>query len=160
MKVSRNKIIIAVIGTLLVAGAVAVSQTADNSSGTSGHQFRYGDHMLRFYTRALDLTDAQQAQVKQILDKESPTIQPLCEQMKQGHEQMRQLEQSATFDEGKVRALASQQSELMTELTVQKARTKNELYQLLTPDQKAKMSKLAEHKGHFRHWSHDGPPAS
>jgi Spy/CpxP family protein refolding chaperone len=98
--------------------------------------------MLGFYTDYLDLTDAQQAQMKDIIAKEKPTIQPLIQQLAQGHQQMSQLEQAGTFNEASVRALASQQSQTMTELMVQKARIKSELVALLTPDQKAKLAKF------------------
>jgi periplasmic protein CpxP/Spy len=99
-------------------------------------------HMLGFYADYLDLTDAQQAQMKDILAKEKPTIQPLIQQLAQGHQQMSQLEQAGTFNEASVRALATQQSQTMTELMVQKARIKSELVALLTPDQKAKLAKF------------------
>ncbi len=99
-------------------------------------------HMLGFYADYLDLTDAQQAQMKDIIAKEKPTIQPLIQQLAQGHQQMSQFEQAGTFDEAKVRALASQQSQTMTELIVQKARIKSELVALLTPEQKDKLAKF------------------
>ena len=98
--------------------------------------------MLGFYADYLDLTDAQQAQVKDILAKEKPTIRPLMQQLAQGHQQMRQLEQAGPFDEAKVRGVATQQAQAMTELMVQKARIKSELVALLTPDQKDKMAKF------------------
>ena len=51
--------------------------------------------MLGFYADYLDLTDAQQAQMKDIFAKEKPTIRPLMQQLAQGRQQMRQLEQAA-----------------------------------------------------------------
>ena len=102
----------------------------------------FGARTLGFYTDYLDLTDAQQAQIKDILTKEKPTIRPLMQQMAQSHQQMQQLEQASTFDEAKVRAVATQQSQTMTELMVQKARVKSELMQVLTADQRAKMAKF------------------
>ena len=64
----------------------------------------------------LDLTDAQQAQVKAIMAKEKPTFKPLMLQMAQGHAQLRDLVIISGFDEAKVRELAAQQSQTMTEL--------------------------------------------
>jgi Spy/CpxP family protein refolding chaperone len=139
MKVSRFKIVTAALAVALM-GAVAVSQTVGKAP--------YGDfgaHMLGFMTDYLDLTDAQQAQVKDILAKEKPNIQPLLDQLKQSHQEMMALETGGTFDantEAKVRAVAAQQAQTMTELMVQKARIHSELFQLLTPDQKAKAIKL------------------
>ena len=59
--------------------------------------------MLGFYMHKLDLTDAQQAQVKAIMAKEKPTFQPLMQQMAQGHAQLRDLVINGGFDEAKVR---------------------------------------------------------
>jgi periplasmic protein CpxP/Spy len=136
MKFSRYQLIIAVLAVALI-GAVAVSQTV-----TPHRHGGFDRHILGFMTDYLDLSDAQQAQVKDILSKEKPTIQPLLDQLKQGHQSLLALETSGPFDEGRVRALATQQTQTMTELIVQKARIHNELFQLLTPDQKAKAIKL------------------
>jgi Spy/CpxP family protein refolding chaperone len=80
--------------------------------------------------------------MKDIMAKEKPTIKPLMQQLADSHKQLRQLETAGTFDEAKVRAVATQQAQTMTELTVQKARIKSEMMQVLTPDQKDKMAKF------------------
>lgn len=139
MITKRMKLLSGLLAVFLVA-TVAFGQTVVKAS-----QGRHGGgmgRMLGFNADYLDLTDAQRAQMKDILTKEKPTIQPLMQQLAQGHQQMHQLESADTFDEAKVRALATQQSQTMTELMVQKARIKSELVQLLTADQKAKMAKL------------------
>ena len=55
-----------------------------------------------------------------------------------------EMEISGSFDEAKVRALVAQQSANITELIVQKARIESELFQVLTPEQKTKMTQLME----------------
>ena len=68
-----------------------------------------------------------------------------------------QLETSGTFDEAKVRALAAQHTQTMTDLIVEKARVHNQIFQLLTPEQKAKATKLMQH--HEQHMmNHNAPP--
>jgi len=137
--VSRLKIPSVILAVTLCA-TMAFSQKVVK---TQGGEFHGGiAHVLGFYADYLDLTDAQQALMKDILAKEKPTIKPLIQQLAQGHQQMSQLEQAGTFDEAKVRALASQQSQTMTELIVQKARIKSELVALLTSDQKDKLAKF------------------
>ena len=156
MKFTRKNLIIAGVAIMLVA-AVAVSQTVTKARHMHGMGFGFDEHMLGFMTDYLDLTDAQQAQVKDIFAKEKPTIQPLIDQLKQGHHDLMQLETSGTFDEGKVRALAAQHSQTMTELIVEKARVHNQIFQLLTPEQKAKATKLMQH--HEQHMmNHNAPP--
>ena len=138
---------------IVVTAAIGVSQTVKRAHMRGDGMFAgdmFGGHMLGFYTRKLDLTDAQQAQVKDIMTKEKPTIQPMILQMAQGHQQLQQLVMSGAFDEAKVRALATQQTQNMTELTVQRARIASELYQVLTPDQKTKLSDLiTQHQQHL-----------
>jgi Spy/CpxP family protein refolding chaperone len=164
MKASRFKILAAVLAVALLA-AVAFAQSVVKTSHASRH-FRGGfaAHMLGFYADYLDLTDAQQAQAKDILAKEKPTVRPLMQQLAQAHQQMRQLEQAGTFDEAKVRALATQQSQTMTELIVQKARIKSELVALLTPEQKNKLAKFearrqARFQKHFQDTPEQTPPS-
>jgi periplasmic protein CpxP/Spy len=132
--------IAAVVLALAVMAAIAVSQTVRRAHMRGDGMF--GGPMLGFYVHKLDLTDAQQAQVKAIMAKEKPTLQPLMQQMAQGHSQLRELVMSGTFDEAKARELATQQTQTMTELTVQHARIASEMVQILTSDQKTKLTAL------------------
>ncbi len=148
---SRYFKILAITLALAVITAIAVSQTAKRAHmrGMYGGEM-FGGHMLGFLAHKLDLSGAQQAQVKEILAKEKPALQPLMLQMAQSHQQLRQLEMSGSFDEAKVRELASQQTRNVTELIVQKARIGSELVQILTPEQKAKLSDLmTQHEQRF-----------
>jgi Spy/CpxP family protein refolding chaperone len=129
----------AVVLVLAVMAAIALSQTAKRHMRGDG---MFGGPMLGFYVHQLDLTDAQRAQVKAIMTKEKPTLQPLMLQMAQGHSQLQDLVMSGTFDEGKARELASQQTQTMTELAVQHARIASEMVQVLTPEQKTKLTAL------------------
>jgi protein CpxP len=142
MKSHRTTIFIAAVALVLL-GAVAVSQTLHRTG--YGRRGMFGEgRMLGFFAHRLDLTDAQQAQIKDILAKEKPALKPLFQQLAQSHQQMRQLEESGAFDEAQVRALANQQSQTMAELIVQKARIKSEMVQVLTPDQKAKFKEMMD----------------
>ena len=140
---------------LAVVAAIGVSQTVKRSRMHGDGMFAEGvfgegmpgtgmhsGHMMGFLARKLDLTDAQQAQVKDILTKEKPTFQPLMLQMARGHSQLRDLVMSGSFDEAKVRELASQQTPVLTELAVQYARIGSEMMQVLTPEQKTKLTAL------------------
>ena len=143
MKLTRNKILIAALALSLL-GAVAVAQGHMHGEGMPG------DHMLSFMTDYLDLTDAQQAQAKDIMDKAKTTMEPLVQQMAQTHSDIGQVVHSGSFDEAKVRSLAAQQSQAMQEMIVQKARVDSQLFQILTADQKTKMLKHeAQHEDRF-----------
>lgn len=135
MKSKTAKILIGALAIALL-GAIAVSQTLKRVQ--MHHHGMFDEHMLGFMTDYLGLSADQQAQVKQIMAKEKPAMQPLFSQMEQGHQAMRQLIESGNFDEGKAREIASQQSQNLIEMEVQKARMFSEIYQVLTPDQRTK----------------------
>jgi periplasmic protein CpxP/Spy len=132
--------IAAVVLALAVMAAIAVSQTVRRAHMRGDGMF--GGPMLGYYVHKLDLTDAQQAQVKAIMAKEKPALQPLMLQMAQVHSQLRNLVMSGSFDEAKARELASQQTPVLTELAVQYARIGSEMVQVLTPEQKTKLTAL------------------
>ena len=167
MKSSYFKVL-AVALLVAVVAAIGVSQTVKRAhmrddamfggQGFGGPGFGgpglggpgFGGHMLGYLSRKLELTDAQQAQVKEIMAKEKPTFQPLMLQMALNHQQMRQLVMANGFDEAKVREMAAQQTQTLTELTVQGARVESELYQVLTPDQKTKLATMInQHQQRF-----------
>ena len=102
----------------------------------------FGGPMLGFFADYLDLSSAQQAQIKQIMAKEKPTIQPLWQQERQSHEAMKQLIMSGNFDEAKAQTIAQQAAQVQTQLMVEHARTASQAYQVLTADQKTKLAQF------------------
>ena len=139
MKSIRFRLLVAALAVLL-GGAIANSQTADTRSA-SAHAWpwiRHGGHMMGFFAKYLDLTDAQQTQMKAVMQKEQATMKPLMQQLHQMDAQLKQYEEG-TYDEAKVQALVAQQAQTLVQLKVQETRIHNELFQLLTPDQQAKM---------------------
>jgi len=133
----RSKMSIAALAIVLVTG-IAIAQP---HGGPRGGDF-FGGPMLGFFSDYLDLTDAQQTQIKQIIAKEKPALEPLFQQEMQTHEQMMALIQSGTFDETKAQAIATQGAQVHAQLEVQHARIANEAYQVLTADQKTKLAQF------------------
>jgi periplasmic protein CpxP/Spy len=147
MKSTRTRVL-AMGAALILAVTLAMAQGMHFHGGPMGHDF---EHLLDFFSEKLDLSNAQQDQIRAIWQKEKPTFQPLIEQMRQFHGDLNKLGNDGTFDEAKVRALATQQSQTMIELAVQHARIKSEMIQVLTADQKAKLSQLeARHEDHMQ----------
>ncbi len=139
---SKSVLLVGLALVLTLTAAVGISQTVRRAHMHGDGMFE--GHMLHFFTDYLDLTDAQQAQVKDIMAKEKPALKPLMQQMAQSHQQIREL---TTFDEAKVRTLATQQAQTMTEMIVQKARIESEMIQILTPEQKTKLNDfMAKHE--------------
>lgn len=138
MKARRTTIITVALAVLLIAG-MGVSETVRKAAQHEGFGEGFGvGHMLGMMSDYLGLTDAQQAQVKQIFAAEKPTMQPLVQQLHQSELQMQQLVTSGNFDEAKAREIASQEAQARTELTVERAKIHAQIFNLLTPDQKTK----------------------
>ena len=142
----RSKMSFAALAIVLVAGLAM----AQHHGGPRGGGDFFGGPMLGFFTDYLDLTDAQQAQIKQIVAKEKPAMKPLFKQEMQTHEQMMQLIQSGTFDEAKAQTIATQGAQIHAQLEVQHARVASEAYQVLTADQKTKLAQfIAKRQARF-----------
>jgi protein CpxP len=142
MKSIRFRFLVAALAVTLGA-AIAKSQTADATPPPHMHGHEYGmeGHGMGFFARYLDLTDAQREQMKGIMHKEHATMKPLVQQVHQMDQQLRQYVEG-TYDEAKVQALVAQQAQTLVQVKVQETRIHNELYQLLTPDQQAKMKEF------------------
>lgn len=134
------KISLATLAILVAGIAVAVAQGPMHHGGFGGPEH----HMMGFLTRQLDLTEAQQAQVKDIFAKEKPTIGPLMMQKGQLHQQLMQEAISSTSNPTKIQALAAQQGQLETALAVEHAKIASQVYNILTPDQKTKAQTLLQ----------------
>ena len=63
-----------------------------------------------------------------------------------------------SYDEAKVRALATQKAQLDVEKTVAETRVHNQLYQLLTADQQAKLKQIeANHEARMQKHMNQAP---
>jgi periplasmic protein CpxP/Spy len=138
MKSTFVKAAIALLAVTLLAAA-ALSQTPGQRHFQRAGMWGGGPGM-GFFGHGLGLSDDQKAQVKDIMTKERPTLRPLMKQLAQSRLQLEQYQATGNFDETQVRALATQQAQVMTELTVQKARIQSEMMKVLTPDQKSKLA--------------------
>lgn len=137
---ARNlKLTMAGVAILVTGIAVAVAQAPMHHRG-----FGPEHHMLGFLTKQLDLTEAQQAQVKDIFAEEKMTIVPLMMQKGQLHAQLMQEAISGTFNPTKVQALAAQQGQIETTLSVEHAKIASQIFNILTPDQKTKAQTLLQ----------------
>ena len=157
MRTSYFKLASAALAIVLTAGA-ALAQNAGPMHGHRGGAF--GSPMFGFFGRQLDLSDAQKAQIKDIMTKERPTLKPLMQQLGNSQSQLRQLEMGS-FDEAQARTIATQQSQTMTELAVQRARVEAEMIQVLTPDQKSKLAEMwQKHEQRRMQHSNQGAPTA
>ena len=166
MKSSSWKFAVALVA-VLVCGAVMVgyaqqTDTTNPKAAWGGH--RHGDHM-GFMLKALNLTDAQKAQVKTIVQANRTSMRPLMQQMEQNRLAMLTATSGGAFDQAKVTALANQQAQLMAQMTVNHQSIRNQIYtQVLTPEQRATadqmhQKQIARITERLQKWSQSGTEA-
>ena len=156
------------IGVLLAAGTAFAwpgshgKKGCDGSYGQRGqgmtqeqHQERMGERLEKMGV-ILDLTDQQQEQLKGLLDQQWQDHQSMRTKMQAGQENLREDKQGKKFNEAEFRAKAQKRADLHTEMMVQRAKTRQQVLAVLTPEQQQKAEKLREMGGEGFFGKHDG----
>ncbi len=157
---------------LLVAGAIyalaahghpAKSITAAQGASAAADGPLSHPFAQRIFARVateLNLNEAQQAQIKTIVNDEFANARPLLARLDENRRQLQAATADGQFDETQVRAIAAQQAQIMTELIVARERAKAKVFNVLTPDQRAKareiLAQIEEGRGGRPH----SPPSS
>jgi len=142
----KNKIIIGLMISAISFGNVSILMAdtiTTNVSANQGQfmQIGFEKHFNRM-AETLSLTDAQQEQAKTIMETERTGNEATIQQLMNIRKQIKDLTISDNFNENSVRTLAEQASKLRVELIVSHARTQNQIYKLLTDEQKQLAQKL------------------
>lgn len=141
-----KKITVAILSIILVAmGALFIfAQTTEKPDGKRGFGKRgfgkRGGHAMMF--RGLDLTEEQKTQVQQIRQTSREKIKPIREQMRANRQKLTELSATGSFDQAQVQAIAAQQGNLTAQLIVERESVKSQIFQVLTPEQKAKAAEI------------------
>jgi len=133
---------------LLMALAAGLATTAFAQHRGMGFG-RNNGWMLKHMTRQLNLTEAQQTQIKGIMADEKTKIKPMMQQLRQ-NEQAENTNVNGNFDENQARAFANKQAQLMTDLIVEKERMRSQVYAVLTPEQRQKALQLMQERQQHR----------
>ena len=142
-------ILVLVMGAALALHAEAKFRRASQSWGGPPMAGRFLQHMAD----VLDLTDAQQAQIKKMWKDEQPTLKPLLQQLAQGHKQMVAATSGGKFDQAQVQAIANQQAQTIAQLIVEKQKLQSKVYTVLNADQQAKFDRLQQrHMARMQKW--------
>ncbi|MBI2189216.1 MAG: Spy/CpxP family protein refolding chaperone [Acidobacteria bacterium] len=92
--------------------------------------------------RQLELTDAQQQQIRELMQQHRAAVQPIMERLRVAAEAQRAAVDAAPADEGRIRAAAQQVAEVQADLAVQRARLQSDIVALLTPEQQQRLQQL------------------
>lgn len=138
MKKNFLSLVLILFGTLFVSNP-ALAQGPFGSPGEP----RGGNPEHRLFEQ-LDLTDAQKEQIRAIREKERADSKPFIEQLGQLHQSMGELVFSDTFNESAVKSIIAQQGQVNASLGFIRAKAQFDVYQVLTPEQKAKLKELLQ----------------
>ncbi|PLX80818.1 MAG: hypothetical protein C0615_00430 [Desulfuromonas sp.] len=116
------------------------------------------EHRMDRMADILDLTEAQQKQIDAIHEQERATFEADREQRREIHEQMRALIESDNFDEAAIRNLATKEAEMEIEQRVSRAKVRNQVFNILTPEQQELSKKLGPMHGERGGKHHRGGP--
>jgi periplasmic protein CpxP/Spy len=98
--------------------------------------------------RELNLTDAQREQVKQIVDSRQQEARAIGERAMAARAALHAATTSPSFDEGLIRAKAADVAAIEADMAVSRARIFADVFQILTPEQQAKVKELNDSRPH------------
>jgi protein CpxP len=108
----------------------------------------------------LGLSDDQESQIRSIRESGWAAMKPLMQQERALRSQLTQLVEAPTFDQAKVQALAQQMVPIQIQMTVVRAQTNWKIFNILTPDQQAKLNQFQqEMKQRMQNRMNRRPPA-
>jgi len=137
----RNWMRFAAAGTL-AAGMVFAQVAVKQPAGQGMHSFARRATGHRRMMQALNLTDAQKQQAKTIFQQSRQSVQPVRQQLKQN----RQALEAAVKANDKVQIdrLSATQGQLRGQMMAARAEAMAKVYQILTPEQRAKAEQLRQ----------------
>ncbi len=144
---TKSWVLSAVLLAVVLCGAVMITyaqETTDASPNPAWAGHRHGGHM-GYMATALNLTDAQKAQIKSIMQASRATNRPLMQQLAQNRLAMLTATSSGAFNQAQVTTLANQQAQLMAQMMVQRQSIQHQIYtQVLTPEQQATANQMRQ----------------
>lgn len=160
MKSLRIRLLIA--GLAVVLGtAMAQSQSTEAAAAPPMHgpMPMMGQHMLNYFTKALNLSEEQQTQAQAMLNNAKPEFKALIKQQRQIDRQLHN-QAEGNYDAKQVETLAAQKAQIQSQLTIAETQLHHQMYQLLTSDQQTQLKQIEaerETRMHQRMQQEDAP---
>ncbi len=128
--------------TQAAAGTGKKSNCDKGCDCRSNEPEKRGEGFLKKMAKELNLTATQQEQIKSIITADREKSAPSREKLHEAGKQLHEAASAEKFDEAAVRAIAVKKAELEIELTVSRAKIRNSINALLTPEQRLKAEKM------------------
>ena len=91
------------------------------------------------FLRGLELSDEQRDRIFEIRHAMAPKMREQAKVLREARGEFSKLALSSDYDEAKVQALAERNAKAISEMAQLRARSMNEIYKVLTPEQQAKV---------------------
>jgi periplasmic protein CpxP/Spy len=125
---------------LMVAMSLAIPafSYADAQHGC----FEHGHHGMQHMAQQLNLSDKQQEQFKQLHRESRDRMQSTRDAMQDNREALMKLDPSAKDYTAQVDKLAAKEGKLVEQMVKEHAKLRADIYAILTPEQRSKMTEL------------------
>lgn len=155
---TKRLMAIAGIAVLIVGATILALGHGLQGQGHGKGERRHGPgpEMVDHMAKALGLNADQVTQIKAIFESVRAGEEARHAKLDELHQQLEAATANGQFDETKVREIANQQAQLMSDQTVEHMRMKAKAYSLLTPEQRTKADEM--HKGGGPYRRHGPPP--
>jgi Spy/CpxP family protein refolding chaperone len=131
---------------LVIAGFLFVAQAVSSpAAAAGGHPHSMSpDHMLAHMTTALNLTDAQARQIKQILDSHQTQMTAQEQALRSAREALHQASMASPVNEAAIRSTAQALGQAEGDAALLRAQVHAQILPLLNSDQQQKFSTFGE----------------
>ena len=113
----------------------------------AGAPMMAGEGMGLHYLHRLNLTEAQQDKVFEIMHNQAPAMREKGKVLRKAEEALHGLTQSGDYSEAKGRAAADTLGKAVADLTLLRVKTERQIYDLLTPDQRKQVEEMHNRAG-------------
>ena len=127
-----------IIAALAIAAVLAIGGTAYVAHAASTEERPGLGHIAEKFAE-LGVTEEQKSQVKDVLRRYQPTVQPLIKQFVAERRALRDTIRTPEVDESAIRDQAGKVAKVGADLAVQRAHIAHEIRDVLTPEQLEKL---------------------
>jgi len=126
------------------AAPMALAQTGEGGGRGHGWGHGAGHGKAGFFLGGVNLTDAQKTQLQQIHESHRVATEAIETQVRAKHDELRKLNDAATFDEAAASAKLAELAPLEAKLMGERFRMRQEMLNILTPEQKTQLEQRRE----------------
>jgi len=131
---------LAAVAALVTAASLAPIGASALAAGEDGPSLAV--QQIKKVAAELGMTAQQKQGIKAILQNDQEQFQPLLQQLKSEHRNLRALIQADTVDEAAIQAQSAKVAAIQASLAVKRAQMSQEMRKLLTPEQIQKFKDL------------------